>query len=197
MAQRFGTGGSPSSNVEFAGPNNTIGTSWAPYTFAFDMNSLTGKTIGTNGDDSVRFFLSLPLNTFATYDIALPQFVAGHHHATPFEVPPFEAEKRECMRFVRRVGSGLSGSWASPSNAVLATPLEPPMLSGPAVSTDGSSVTLDTPSVNTCSAVATIASSANLTQRGGSIEVGNFSGAVANNPVQCRDDFIILEAYPS
>lgn len=195
VTQLFGSGGSPSTDVEFDGSSNSVGTAWAPYTWTFSMASISGKTLGTNGDDGIRAFLVLPVNTVATYDIALPQFVAGHH-TVPFEVPPFEAEKRECMHFVRKVGAGLSGSWGSTTNATLALPLEPPMFKDPTVSADGSSVTMDTPSVSTYTATATIASTANLTRRGGSVEIGGFTGAVANNPVQCRDDFIILQAYP-
>jgi hypothetical protein len=53
--QLFGTGGSPSSAVVVNGQSATISTSWARYSFTFSVPSISGKTIGTAGDDSVQF----------------------------------------------------------------------------------------------------------------------------------------------
>jgi hypothetical protein len=53
--QLFGTGGSPSSAVVVNGQSTTISTSWARYSFTFNVPSISGKTIGTAGDDSVQF----------------------------------------------------------------------------------------------------------------------------------------------
>ena len=56
-SQDFGTGGSPSSAVDSAGQKLAITTSWARYSFTFAIPSISGKTLGTNNNDNLRFFL--------------------------------------------------------------------------------------------------------------------------------------------
>jgi hypothetical protein len=56
-SQDFGTGGSPSVSVDTAGQKLTITTSWARYSFTFSIPSISGKTLGTNNNDNLRFFL--------------------------------------------------------------------------------------------------------------------------------------------
>jgi hypothetical protein len=53
--QLFGTGGSPSAIVTVNGQSSTISTSWARYSWTFSVPSISGKTIGTNNDDSLQF----------------------------------------------------------------------------------------------------------------------------------------------
>jgi hypothetical protein len=50
--QNFGTGGSPSANVNGNGQAVTLGTSWARYSLTFTIPSLSGQTLGTNGDSA-------------------------------------------------------------------------------------------------------------------------------------------------
>jgi hypothetical protein len=54
--QVFGSGGSPSSAVDVTGQKVAITTSWARYSFTFAIPSISGKTIGTNNNDHLRFF---------------------------------------------------------------------------------------------------------------------------------------------
>ena len=56
-SQYFGTGGSPSGPVDSAGQKLAITTSWARYSFTFNVPSISGKTIGTDNNDTLRFFL--------------------------------------------------------------------------------------------------------------------------------------------
>lgn len=49
--QYFGTGGTPSSTVDVTGQKATISTSWARYSFTYNIPSIAGKTIGTNNND--------------------------------------------------------------------------------------------------------------------------------------------------
>lgn len=58
--QLFGTGGSPSAVVNLTPQTITLTGSWAPFAVTFSVPSVSGKTLGTNGDDylAVRFWTS-------------------------------------------------------------------------------------------------------------------------------------------
>ena len=56
-SQYFGTGGSPSGPVDGVGQKVAITTSWARYSFTFNVPSISGKTIGTDNNDTLRFFI--------------------------------------------------------------------------------------------------------------------------------------------
>ena len=49
--QSFGTGGSPSSAVQGNGTAFTLSTTWTRYTGSFTIASVSGKTLGTAGND--------------------------------------------------------------------------------------------------------------------------------------------------
>ena len=50
--QSFGTGGSPSANVTGISPTTVaLTTSWAPFAVVMAIPSVTGKTLGSNGND--------------------------------------------------------------------------------------------------------------------------------------------------
>jgi hypothetical protein len=52
--QNFGTGGSPSAEVPGTGQTVTLTSSWAPFALTFSIPSITGKTLGTNGNDYLQ-----------------------------------------------------------------------------------------------------------------------------------------------
>jgi len=54
LGQEFGTGGSPSSAVNTYAGQVTISTSWARYSVTVALPSISGKTLGTNGNDYLR-----------------------------------------------------------------------------------------------------------------------------------------------
>jgi hypothetical protein len=60
IAQDFGTGGSPSSAVLLTPQTVTLTTSFAPFALTFTVPSITGKTLGTTGNDflNVNFWTS-------------------------------------------------------------------------------------------------------------------------------------------
>jgi hypothetical protein len=51
--QGFGTGGSPSANVDITPQTITLTSSWAPFAATFAVPSISGKTLGTNGNDNI------------------------------------------------------------------------------------------------------------------------------------------------
>jgi hypothetical protein len=55
--QSFGTGGSPSANVNTYAGQSTITTSWARYSITVAIPSISGKTIGTTANTSQIVFL--------------------------------------------------------------------------------------------------------------------------------------------
>lgn len=57
FAQVFGTGGSPSTQVNLNGQSVALTTAWGRYSLTFTLPSVAGKTLGTNGDDQTTLTL--------------------------------------------------------------------------------------------------------------------------------------------
>ena len=70
--QHFGTGGSPSANVTTNVMIINPTTSAENYSGTITLPTLSGKTIGTNGDDSLIITFTFPLNT--NYNIQTTNF---------------------------------------------------------------------------------------------------------------------------
>ena len=98
VGQYFGTGGSPSSSVTINLANIAVTTSWQKFTTTFTAPSLSGKTIGANGNDYLDLVLGLPINMTVDVDIAQVQLETGPT-ATPFEERPIAAELSLCERY--------------------------------------------------------------------------------------------------
>jgi len=109
--QDFGTGGSPSSRVDTIGvTTHNLTTSWQKFTVTAAIPSISGKTIGTDGNDSIRilFFFDAGSNfnsrtnslgqQSGTFDIAQVQLEEGTV-ATPFEHRPIGVELGLCQRY--------------------------------------------------------------------------------------------------
>lgn len=54
VQQWYGTGGSPSATEFITGDNITLTSDWKFYSFTYTLNTLVGKTFGTNNDDFLR-----------------------------------------------------------------------------------------------------------------------------------------------
>jgi hypothetical protein len=111
FSQFFGTGGSPSAIVQNLGINKiAITSSWARYSATVTLPSISGKTLGTNGDDYLRLRIWLSAGSGSnastdslgeqsgTFDIANVQLEAGPQ-ATPFEQRPIGTEFALCQRY--------------------------------------------------------------------------------------------------
>jgi hypothetical protein len=97
--QRFGTGGSPSTQVQTdLGTSIIVGTSWVRYSFSVTLPSLAGKTFGSDENDYLAVSIGMPLNTTFTIDIAQAQLERGGI-ATPFEMRPIGLERNLCYRY--------------------------------------------------------------------------------------------------
>jgi hypothetical protein len=81
LTQFFGTGGAPSPSIGVSSsvqsPSLVVTTTPKQFRFSFLLPSISGKTLGTAGDDGLYLFLSLPVNTALTLNVGLPQFEEG------------------------------------------------------------------------------------------------------------------------
>jgi hypothetical protein len=111
FVQFFGTGGSPSSVVTGIGVTAcALTTSWKKFIVTVNIPSISGKTLGTAGDDFISFnfwfdagsSFNLRTNSLGqqsgTFDIAQVQLEAGSA-ATPFEERPLGLELALCQRY--------------------------------------------------------------------------------------------------
>ena len=108
--QYFGTTGSPSATVNISPETVALTTSWAKYTVTVDVPSISGKTLGTDGNDfiSVGFWLDAGSdynartnslgNQSGTFEFAQVQLEAGSV-ATPFERRSYGEELALCQRY--------------------------------------------------------------------------------------------------
>ena len=99
LQQSFGTGGAPSTQVYTTIFTPTIGVGWVKYSATVDIPSISGKTLGTNGDHTLVLYFSeeASFGTF-TLDIAQVQFEEGQL-STSFEKRSIAAELALCQRY--------------------------------------------------------------------------------------------------
>jgi hypothetical protein len=110
--QQFGSGGTPSAANTQVGQQITLSTSWQRYSTTFTVDSIAGKTIGTNNDDyfNVQMWVSAGSDYNArtnslgiqnnTFDIWGVQLEAGNV-ATPFQTATgtLQGELAACQRY--------------------------------------------------------------------------------------------------
>jgi hypothetical protein len=112
IVQYFGSGGSPSSSVSTPLGAVTVTTTAARYSVTFNVPSISGKTLGTNGNDALRLFLWLSAASDLTQaggigiqnriiSITDVQLEAGSL-ATPFERLPVQQQLAWCQRYFQR-----------------------------------------------------------------------------------------------
>ena len=122
LTQNFGTGGSPSTEVENYFGQVTLSTSWARYVVTGLVPSIVGKTLGS-ASSYLRFVvwvsagtnynsrtgsIGIQSNTFDIWGVQLEQ----NYQPTPFEQRPIGVELELCQRYYQRmvdpVGAGVS-----------------------------------------------------------------------------------------
>lgn len=134
IVQVFGSGGSPSAPVTGIGQSVTLSTTWTKYIKTFTLDSLNGKTIGTDVNSS-HTDLNFWLDSGATYNtrsgsigqasktvsIAQVQLEIGTV-ATPFEQRPIVLELALCQRYLPCfVSNGSTNTPLSVGQAYLTT----------------------------------------------------------------------------
>jgi hypothetical protein len=128
FVQVFGTGGTPSANVSGIGSQLVaLTTSWQKFTKTIAIPSISGETLGTNGNDYLQFSFWFEAGTdfsartaslgqqSGTFDIAQVQLEEGSV-ATPFEHRPIGTELALCQRYydkgVVQINSYVTGTGA-------------------------------------------------------------------------------------
>ena len=120
VSQDFGAGGSPSAIVNSIGVTKvSIGTSWQKVTVTATIPSISGKTLGTDGNSNIvsGIWFDAGSNFNArtnslgqqsgTFDIAQVQIEPGPV-ATPFERRPVGVELSLCQRYFYKTDKGFS-----------------------------------------------------------------------------------------
>ena len=101
--QDFGTGGSPSSDVTVS-ETITVGTTWKRYTVTKTLGSLSGKTLGTDGDHTSFLNLNIDFQTSSTFTFEATLFQLEYGEtATPFEHRSYGDELTRCRRYLYRI----------------------------------------------------------------------------------------------
>jgi hypothetical protein len=101
LQQNFGSGGSGSVTQEFTSAFS-VTTSWARYSYTFNVASISGKTIGTSS--YLWSYVTMPLNATFTLDTWGWQLEYGSK-ATPFQTASGgspQAELAMCQRYYWR-----------------------------------------------------------------------------------------------
>ena len=154
--QYFGTGGSPSAIVDFNGDIKKVpvNAQWQKHTIVVDLPSISGKSIGTDGNDylQIMFWFSAGSDHNTSTDalghqtgqfyIADIQFERGDI-ATDFEDRPLSIEAMLCYRYYWRITPGQFNFQGYANNAIMSWRLGPgiPMRTTPTASSDLSGVT--------------------------------------------------------
>ena len=127
--QNFGSGGSPSGLVFLPSQTVSLTTSWAKHSLTFDVPSVSGKTLGTDGNDSLSFHFWFEAGSdynsrtnslgaqSGTFDISQVQLEVGDT-ATPFEHRSYGDELQRCQRYYRLNPAGVGGAGSSTQCAI-------------------------------------------------------------------------------
>lgn len=98
LRQNFGTGGSPSADVDTDGSNITVTSSWQLFEVTINAPSISGKTLGGDGNDYLSAMFVLPISSTFTLSVAQAKLEAGDV-ATAFVSRPPGEELVLCQRY--------------------------------------------------------------------------------------------------
>lgn len=113
VTQNFGSGGSPSANVDMAGQKLTLSAAWQYFSVTFAVPAIGANVLGTAtpGWTALNFWLDAGSNVATasgnigqqsgTFDIAQVQLEVGSV-PTPFEMRPFGIELALCQRYFQK-----------------------------------------------------------------------------------------------
>jgi hypothetical protein len=130
MLQRFGTGGSPSSDALASGNAKvTLSATWQKVTLTLSIPSISGKTLGSDNNHSLGLLIWFDAGSdfnsrtdtlgqqSGTFDIAQVQIEAGPV-ATPFERRPIGTELALCQRYFEVVSAYVIADASSASQSI-------------------------------------------------------------------------------
>jgi hypothetical protein len=147
LDQGMGTGGSPSADVSGTGQSVTLSATiaqWARYSLTFIVPSLTGKVLGTNGNDKTQlnfWFSAGSGNAAKSGNVGVQsgginiwgvQLEIGST-ATPLEKPDPQQDLAKCQRFYQIGTVGLWGAGTAGGQFGLISNLPVTMRAAPTV----------------------------------------------------------------
>lgn len=111
VRQNFGTGGAPSAAVQVNYPFVGLGPSFGAIRLLIDLPSILGKTLGTNGDDSVDILWIPTAANAHTTSMANVSLVAGEEPIGADPTPPRHIWEEEslCKWFYEVINIGNTG----------------------------------------------------------------------------------------
>lgn len=134
LSQTFGTGGSPSSNVNLAGQAFSATTTPQRVSKTFTLPVITSKVLGSNNDDALLVVISPAANALCDLwitDVTLEPGAAP----TAFERLPLAIVQAQCGRYYRKVVGGVQAVATAGSQTIgVRVPVFPPMRGTPSVS---------------------------------------------------------------
>lgn len=104
MVQNFGSGGSPSPDVETLVGQFTLTTNWEQYSGSITLPTLSGKTLGTSGNDELILRINFPNDVVGTINLCNIQFQKSSAISTDF---PFQSLESQELELVNRVTNAL------------------------------------------------------------------------------------------
>jgi hypothetical protein len=153
IQQVFGTGGSPSASLSVTDQTFVLTANWTRYSFVFATPSISGKTLGTNGNDSLNVWIGQGTSVSAdawTLDIWGVQLEAGSV-ATAFQTATgtIQGELAACQRYYYRQGGinayeTLGSVWAQSTTVAVATIAFPVQMRVVPTSVDYSTIAVQT-----------------------------------------------------
>lgn len=198
LVQNFGTGGTPSANVNVYAGQVTLSTSWTRYSVTTTLPSLTGKNIGTDVNSShiqINLWtsagtdfnartgsLGIQSNTFDFWGVQLEQ----GSMATGFRrnAPSLQAELAACQRYFYAIGGDTTaqkmgiGTSYSTTDSIILVPIPTPMRAIPAFSfSSAAHFTLDLSGVAAANLTALAAQSGGLSTTSASLQATTASVA--------------------
>jgi hypothetical protein len=147
LTQYFGTGGSPSANVDVTEQTFVLTANWTRYSFTFSVPSIIGKTIGTDNNDYLAVNLGQGTSASSdawTLDLWGVQLEAGST-ATAFQTATgtIQGELAACQRYYQVIGGVafsyplMGGYSVSGTDIRIPTPFPVQMRTSPTITKNG------------------------------------------------------------
>lgn len=196
FVQSFGTGGSPSSNVNLVQQTVDLTSVYQQFSFTFSIPSVSGKTIGTNGDDNLRFRL-LETSGFSTFDFYMANLqVEEGSVATKFEQRPIGEELALCQRYYQVVtGFQLNGFIVTSSAIRVTGSYVTEMRSIPSLTLLDTSIISNSPTAGSNTSSGSSILNSNPAVNGLRVTFDGFTGLTASEPVDLdQSDLLGLDA---
>ncbi len=176
LDQVFGTGGSATVTTTLGIANLT--TSWTRYTFTVALPTISGKTIGTNSNLTVR----LVYNGTGTFDLWGFQLEAGNV-ATAFQTATgtLQGETALCERYFQIV-TGAMCSGANSTTVYSGVNFRTAMRTAPTAALSAAMTVTDAGADYTQSSANITITSSRANSQGAQISMANFSGITTHRP---------------